>query len=51
MAELSVVMFSVKGVGDGTKRRQVFNYLRDKNPDIVFLQETHSVQKIQKNVA
>ena len=35
-------------MADVNKRRQNYNYLRDRNIDIAFLQETHSTSKINK---
>lgn len=39
---LRFLTLNVRGVRDPTKRRTVFNYLRDNKIDIAFLQETHS---------
>ena len=48
MSGLRVLSFNVRGMADRLKRREIFNYLRDQNPDIVCLQETHSNVKIEK---
>ena len=41
-------MYNVRGLGEGTKRRQVFYFLHKKQVDVAFLQETHSVTKTEK---
>ena len=38
---LNVSSLNVRGLRDNTKRRNVFEWLRNKNADVVFLQETH----------
>ena len=39
---------NVRGLGDRTKRTQVFTWLRNKNANIYFLQETHSTLQNEK---
>jgi exonuclease III len=41
MASLTVGSFNVRGLGDNKKRQEVFQWLKDKNVNIVMLQETH----------
>ena len=48
MSDLSIITFNVRGLGDSTKRREVFDHLRDENADVIYLQETHSSKKTQK---
>ena len=42
MESVEVVTFNVNGLGDATKRKEVFHYLNIKNYNIIMLQETHS---------
>ena len=42
MTELKFMSCNVRGLADTTKRKQVYNYLKDQKVDIVFLQETHT---------
>ena len=44
MANLKIGTYNVKGLRDNKKRRKIFNYLHQKQFDIICLQETHSVQ-------
>ena len=39
---LNVVSLNVRGLRDFKKRKSIFMYMRKKNADFVFLQETHS---------
>jgi len=39
-----IATINVRGLRDRTKRRIVFNFLRDEKIDIAFLQETHSLE-------
>ena len=52
MAELNldIISLNTAGLGDFTKRRKIFNYLKKhvSRRGIVFLQETHSVRKDEK---
>ena len=43
--KLKIGSLNVRGLGNRIKRRSIFNYLRDKKLDIIFLQETHSSRK------
>ena len=40
----------MNGLGDDRKRRKLFNYMKKHTSGeaVVFLQETHSVQKVEK---
>ena len=42
MASLKIGSFNVKGLRDVKKRRKIFQYLHQRNFDIICLQETHS---------
>ena len=50
MCDFEVVSYNVNGLGDDRKRRKIFNYVKKHTSGkaIVFLQETHSVQKFEK---
>ena len=39
---LKIGTFNVRGLRDHSKRKEIFQYLKDCNFDIVLLQETHS---------
>ena len=41
MAELKIMSFNVQGLGGIKKQKDVFNYLQNKNFDILCLQDTH----------
>jgi exonuclease III len=44
-----VITFNCNGLGNKGKRQKVFTYLRDKLKNgFVFLQETHSTEKFEK---
>lgn len=47
---MSVKMYSqnVTGMRDFVKRRKIFNFFKDRNVDVLCLQETHSVYKDEK---
>ena len=47
MCDFEVVSYTVNGLGDDRKRRKIFNYMKKHTfgKAVVFLQETHSVQK------
>ena len=47
MDDLNIVTYNVRGLGNYTKRREVFHYLHTKQIDIAFLQETHSCSKTE----
>ena len=42
---LKITSLNVRGLRDDAKRRQVFNWLRAKNPSICMLQEVHCIEK------
>ena len=49
MASFNAITFNCNGLGNKGKRQKVFTYLRDKLKNgFVFLQETHSVQNLEK---
>ena len=48
MQECTIMTYNVRGLRDSNKRRKVFNYLHEKNFDLVFLQETHSNAPIER---
>lgn len=39
---------NVQGLGDNTKRREVFKYFKDLNKDIIFVQESHCTSEKEK---
>ena len=39
---LNIITANVNGLSDHIKRRKVFQYFREKNFDVILLQETHS---------
>ena len=50
MSDFEVVSYNVNGLGNDRKRRKIFNYMKKhtSGKSIVFLQETHSTQKVEK---
>ena len=50
MSDLEVVSYNVNGLGNDWKRRMIFNYMKKhtSSKSVVFLQETHSTQKVEK---
>ena len=50
MRDLQVVSYNVNRLGDDWKRRNIFNCMRKNTSGkaVVFLQETHSVQKVKQ---
>ena len=50
MSDFEVVSYNTNGLGDDRKRRKIFNYMKKhtSGKSIVFLQETHSTQKVEK---
>ena len=48
MVRLKLLTKNVCGIGDNSKRRQVFNYLKRQNADVFMLQETHSSSSVEK---
>ena len=45
MYKLKIGTYNVRGLRDATKRLEVFNFIRQKQFDIVMLQEVHSIQE------
>ena len=48
MSDITIISLNVKGLQSDQKRRDIFNYLRNKKSSIIFLQETHSSEKDEK---
>ena len=48
MADFSLLTFNAKGINDNDKRILTFNWCKEKNADIYFLQETHSSFNTEK---
>ena len=49
MVSFNAITFNCNGLGNKSKRERVFTYLKDKlKHGFVFLQETHSVEKLEK---
>ena len=48
--KIDIISLNTAGLGDYAKRRKIFNYLKKQVSckGVVFLQETHSVQKDEK---
>lgn len=44
MAELKIASMNVRGVGNNKKRSETFNWLRNKQQSIIFLQEVHCTE-------
>uniref|UniRef100_A0A3P9KHC2 exodeoxyribonuclease III n=1 Tax=Oryzias latipes TaxID=8090 RepID=A0A3P9KHC2_ORYLA len=42
---IKIPSWNVKGLGSHTKRRKVLQYLKQKNSDVITLQETHLLEK------
>ena len=47
MEKISIVSLNAHGLGDSSKRRDVFHYLQNKNYSIVCLQDTHFTKNIE----
>ena len=43
----NLVTLNVKGIRDKTKRESIFTWLKDKQADVAFLQETYSTIEIE----
>ena len=43
--KIRIGSLNVRGLGNRLKRKAIFNYLRDKDLDVIFLQETHTCKK------
>ena len=50
MHALTICSLNTNGLNDLTKRRDVFNYLRNKKFSIICLQETHFIENMEKLV-
>ena len=50
MANLKVLSCNCQGLGDYRKRRDVFQYLKQKKFSVYFLQDTHFEKKIEKQI-
>ena len=48
MADVKICSFNVRGIGEKTKRADIFNYLRKLNFNICCLQDTHSTLETEK---
>ena len=49
MAEFNIITYNCNGLGEKKKRQKVFTFVRDKlKSGLVFLQETHSTEKSEK---
>ena len=51
MDKINIVSLNVRGLGDSSKRRDVFNYLQNKNYSIVCLQDTHFSKDLENIVS
>ena len=45
---MKIVSLNVRGISNFKKRRTIFTWCRQKNADVIFLQETHSVLASEK---
>ena len=45
---LGVATFNVNGIKAKSKRIKIFEWLKLKNEEIIFLQETHSTSEVEK---
>ena len=50
MAKLKVMSCNCQGLGNFRKRRDLFQYLRQKNCSVYFLQDTHFEKKIERQI-
>ena len=50
MDKISLISANVQGLGNAQKRRDVFQFLRQKNASICFLQDTHFTDKQETNI-
>ena len=48
MDKISICSVNCQGLGNPSKRRDVFNYLRNKNHSILCLQDTHITKNIER---
>ena len=44
---VNIMSYNVRGLNDDEKRRQVLYWIKDKNPQIIMLQETHSCKNTE----
>ena len=47
---IKIASLNCRGLGDSHKRKDIFNYLRQKKFSIYCLQDTHFTEKIEKNI-
>ena len=50
MANITIAALNCQGLGDFQKRRDVFQYLKQKRCDIYFLEDTHFDEKMEKRI-
>ena len=50
MAKLKIMSCNGQGLGNFRKRRDLFQYLRQKNCSVYFLQDTHFEKKIERQI-
>lgn len=50
MAELKILTFNTEGLGGIKKQKHVFHYLKSKNFDILYLQDTHFTADQEKRI-
>lgn len=50
MSDIKIASANVQGLGNFQKRRDVFQYLRQKQFSIYFLQDTHFHTKLEKQI-
>lgn len=43
-----MIIYNVNGLANEKKRRKIFNYLHDHKFDLIFMQETHSIERTEK---
>ena len=41
---------NVQGLGNKKKRLDTFNYIQSKQPSVIFLQDTHFIDEVEKNI-
>ena len=49
ISNIKIISLNVRGLGEYRKRKKVFRWLNDRKPEIIMLQETHSVENIVSN--
>ena len=47
MADLKLLSLNVKGISNFKKRKTIFTWCKKRAPDVIFLQETHSVKETE----